>query len=918
MTPPTPFRRSYFRNTDVRSALLAFALLATSSFCGSIALGKNEPLKNGTSFLNFESAQVRPIAVAPSGAWLFVVNTPDARLAIFNISDGGLRLSGEVPVGLEPVAVAARTNPQGRIEAWVVNNLSDSVSVVELDSDNPAASRVTRTLLVGDEPQDILFAGHDGRWAFITTARRGQNCPIDPLLTTAGIPRALLWVFDSDAPPQSGITLKPVSIIELFSDSPRALAASPDGLKVYAAVFLSGNRTTSIAQPVLSRNGISTSATKDLVAGVPRTALIVKFKEASKRWEDDKARDLSSLVPFSLPDKDVFVIDAAKNPPGLADHGAEISGVGTVLFSMSVRPDNGTLYVANLESRNDVRFESKLRGHLVENRITLIKQGKPVVVHLNPQIHYGSRPGLNKVIEQSVALPVSLAFSADGRLVYVAAQGSDKVLVLETDKLEKGIVARRLISVGSGPSGLAMDSRRLWLYVLNRFENSISIVDTLKMQEIGRVPVGYDPSPAIVRDGRRFLYSATHSAFGDQACASCHIFGNMDGLAWDLGEPKGKIARNLNPYRLTGPLPRVFHPLKGPMVTQSLRGLLGAGPMHWRGDRTAADDPGGNALNEEGALNKFNAAFQSLMGSTTQLSPRDMRSLNAFILSIRYPPNPIRALDNTLTPQQAQGEKIFLTKAPIDPTRGPCIHCHRLPLGTDGMMAYDVETQDFKIPHLRNLYQKVGMFGFSPGTFFPARETGDQVRGFGFLHDGSFDTIFTFLHSPILFFARPPDQEGENERRAVESFLLTFDTGLRPIVGQQVTVGKSNANDIETRARVALFVNRANAGDCELVAKAVESQQTRSWLFVNGSFKPDRTGEQPRDLNALLAITEQPGQEVTFTCVPLDTGIRMALDRDSDGFMDGDELLARTNPANPASVPDINNLVRASQTSRLP
>ena len=36
-------------------------------------------------------------------------------------------------MGLEPVAVASRSNAQGHTEAWVVNHLSDSVSVVEID-----------------------------------------------------------------------------------------------------------------------------------------------------------------------------------------------------------------------------------------------------------------------------------------------------------------------------------------------------------------------------------------------------------------------------------------------------------------------------------------------------------------------------------------------------------------------------------------------------------------------------------------------------------------------------------------------------------------------------------------------------------------------------------------------------------------
>jgi YVTN family beta-propeller protein len=54
-------------------------------------------------------------------------------------------------VGLEPVAVAARTNS----EVWVSNLLSDSVSTISLSG----TPHVTRTLLVGDEPRDIVFAG---------------------------------------------------------------------------------------------------------------------------------------------------------------------------------------------------------------------------------------------------------------------------------------------------------------------------------------------------------------------------------------------------------------------------------------------------------------------------------------------------------------------------------------------------------------------------------------------------------------------------------------------------------------------------------------------------------------------------------------------------------------------------------------
>ncbi|MDX2168662.1 MAG: hypothetical protein SF182_16440, partial [Deltaproteobacteria bacterium] len=185
------------------------------------------------SFTNFESGHVRPLALSPSGALLFAVNTPDNRLSIFSVGAGGLTLAAEVPVGMEPVAVASRVNAGGRTEAWVVNHLSDSVSIVEVDPSDVSRSHVTRTLLVGDEPRDIVFAGSGGSRAFVTTARRGQNVPATtpPNLSTPGTPRALVWAYDAN---NLGAALggTPLSIIPCFGDTPRALAAKPDGSRV--------------------------------------------------------------------------------------------------------------------------------------------------------------------------------------------------------------------------------------------------------------------------------------------------------------------------------------------------------------------------------------------------------------------------------------------------------------------------------------------------------------------------------------------------------------------------------------------------------------------------------------------------------------------------------------------------------------
>ena len=208
------------------------------------------------AFVTFETGQVRPLALTPDGHTLLALNTPDARLEVFGVSGGDVAHLTAVQVGLEPVAVAARTNT----EVWVVNHLSDSVSVVDLSATPP---RVVRTLLVGDEPRDVVFAGAkdgDGHFtrAFITTARRGQNLPdsIPANLTTPGTPRALVYVFDAG---NLGTDLggTPLTIVELFGDTPRALAATPDGQTVYAAVFDSGDDTTIVTEGAVCDGGAS-------------------------------------------------------------------------------------------------------------------------------------------------------------------------------------------------------------------------------------------------------------------------------------------------------------------------------------------------------------------------------------------------------------------------------------------------------------------------------------------------------------------------------------------------------------------------------------------------------------------------------------------------------------------------------------
>jgi hypothetical protein len=99
--------------------------------------------------------------------------------------------------------------------------------------------------------------------------------------------------------------------------------------------------------------------------------------------------------------------------------------------------------------------------------------------------------------------------------------------------------------------------------------------------------------------------------------------------------------------------------------------------------------------------------------------------------------------------------------------------------------------------------------------------------------------------------------------------------------------------------RVDLLVERAAtprpfrgapASECDLVAKGVADGRARGWVrTADGRFRSDRAREKPWRESDLRALARRPHQELTFTCVPPGSGVRMGIDRDEDGVLDGDE-----------------------------
>lgn len=839
--------------------------------------------------------------MSADGNSVFATNTPNGTLDIFSVTSDGLQPEYSVPVGMEPVAVALFGDEQ----AWVVNHLSDSISVVDLVAQPP---RVIETLLVGDEPRDIVFAGDDQSLAFITTAHRGQNGPddepFDAQLFTPSVGRADVWVFDARARGES-IGGDPVAVLSMFGDTPRALTTSPDGRTVYAAVMHSGNRTTTIGENRIAKSGPVQSSDGALQ---PDTGLIVKFDGSNWRDEIGGAADLNdtsydSLVRFTLPDYDVFVISAT-DTPAIVD---QYSGVGTTLFNMVTNPVTGAVYVSNSEANNLNRFEGEgnssttVRGNIAQSRITIINGEDVIPRNLNKHLDHTQASATEEQRRLAIAQPLGMAVSADGSTLYVAGFGSEKIAVYDTTELDNDSFvvsdARQISLTAGGPTGLILDEERSRLYALTRFNNSIATIDTSSNTAVASIAL-FNPEPRHVVEGRPFLYNAGQlSSHGDASCASCHVFGDVDGLGWDLGNPDEVVVANPNPFVnffLSPDSPATFHPLKGPMTTQSLRGLANNGPMHWRGDRTGARATDGQSL-EHAAFSEFNIAFPQLLGRDAPLTETEMSAFADFALAIQYPPNPIRALDNSLTPSQAEGQRIYQQ----DTTTGEaftCNDCHSLDpengqFGTAGRSSIEGPdiSQEFKVPHLRNMYQKVGKFGNS-GRFFGSEvEFGEQIKGFGFMHDGNMDTLDNFLQGSVFRFDLDTDINTLKRRQVVE-FVMAIDSDLAPIVGQQITLDTSTDDD--TDARLDLLLERAAVSmprpECDLIAKGVVQGLARGFLLTDsGMFQSDRELET-YSVEQMKDLARQNGGAMTFTCVPPGSGNRMGIDRDEDGTSDGD------------------------------
>jgi DNA-binding beta-propeller fold protein YncE len=751
------------------------------------------------------------------------------------------------------------------------------------------------------------------------------------------------------------------------------MAVSVNRAEVYVAVFESGNSTTilsggstmsggfppnAVSDPAGPYDGVNPPPNDGLAFRPPMNAanstpppvgLIVR-KDPADRWRDDNGGDWTDMVSgplashsgrregWDLLDHDLAVIDA--QTLGIR----YVSGLMNICMAVEVNPASGELLVVGTDATNEVRFEPVLAGRFLRvnsARVNPIAGAALAINDLNPHLAYTGAipfvPIAQAERDKSIGDPRAIAWNSAGTRGYVAGMGSNNVIVVNSTGGRAN--ATPSIAVGEGPTGLALDQARARLYVLNKFSATISVVDLLTETQLTAVPL-FDPTPVAIKTGRRHLYD-THrnSGLGHVSCASCHVDGRIDRLAWDLGDPAGAVKlfnQNCGAGLVGGC--EDWHPMKGPMTTQTLQDIIGKEPHHWRGDRDG--------------IEQFADAFRALLGDDAGLSPAAMQEFENFLATITVPPNPYRNFNNTLPDNLslaghfATGEFALPAGAPLPNGNAitglnryrtglldgvNCVTCHTLPSGVgtnrlfqgfssqpfppgpNGELHHALVAQDgstnvsMKVPQLRNLYEKTG----SDLTQL------ENTAGFGFLHDGSVDSIARFLNEPV--FSLVSDQDSAD----LVAFMLSFSgSGLpagsvtnpgEPLgptskdtpaaVGWQATLIDEATAPPAQLTLISSMIAQAQTGAVGLIVKGVQGGEQRGYVYDSGSgtFRSDRAAETrtPAALRALAHV----GTELTYTVVPAVARVRLGIDRDGDSFLDADEQDACSNPAASASTP---------------
>jgi YVTN family beta-propeller protein len=543
------------------------------------------------------------------------------------------------PVYKNPLNLAM--SPDGR-ELYVACEGSDSVIVV-----SAARREKVAEIPVGGNPANIAFSP-DGRLAFASNRLDDTVSVID-------------------------VAERKVVSTLAAGDSPHGVLTDKQGRLLYVLNALS--------------NDIS-------VFDVSSLKLVRTLSAGRGPWSlamsPDGARmlvaNLYSNFAFRAPfESEATLIDARR---GVVEQRMKAPGAN-LMMGVDWHPSGQFAFATLNRTKTLVPMTQLLQGWTITNGLAIVWRDARVDEVLLDE------PG------KGFADATDVAFTPDGRYALVTSAGTDRVAVVDVEKL-LGILRRatpyerervlpnhlgkavefvtKYIPTMNSPRGVLVARDGKLAYVTNALDDSLTVIDLARMEAAGRIDLGGPQEISQIRRGERLFNSANITFRRQFACHSCHPDGHIDGLTYDIEADGIGVS---------------------PVDNRTLRGILDTAPFKWEGTNPSLQRQCGARL----------AVFFTRLAPFT---PEQLDDLESYITTIPRPPNRFRALGAPLTPAQRRGKAIFERAETNDgrelPLASRCPTCHFPPYYTDRRVhdvgtrhAYDRQGK-FDVPHLNNIY----------------------------------------------------------------------------------------------------------------------------------------------------------------------------------------------------------------------
>ncbi len=513
---------------------------------------------------------------------------------------------------LSPIEMAL--SPDGRF-LYVVCQASDEMRVVDL-----ASGTVVSNVPVGHVPRGIALS-RDGRRIYVTNAWSDTVSVIDAATLT--VVRTLPTGFE-----------------------PTGIVCDKSGKTLYVA-----NRLSSDISVVDVNTG---QEIKRLLAGRGASYLALS---ADGKWIYATHIYPNAGAFRTQPNSEITVIDTVRQAVVERKRLHNAAGV----FHVALSSDGKLGVAAQLRPKNLIPLAHVEHGWAFGDSLTLF--GDDIGGTLQVPIDE---------LDRYYALPWGVAITPDKLKLFVTTAGSQSVTVIDVQKLLTFARTRRessrnpandlsasanyvtaRIPVGRNPRGalLSQDGKRL--YVANRLDDNISVIDTSTDKITSTIDLGGPKTINALRRGEQLFFTADYAFQGQFGCANCHLDATIDGLQWDL-EPDG-FGRDI-------------------VDNRSLESLAGTEPFKWNGGNP--DMP-----------TECGPRTERFFYRSQSYTPQQLTDLVSFVYSLPYRPNRYRLPNGDLTPAQERGKAIFeRTKyksgKPI-PEKNQCAYCHSGPKYTN-------------------------------------------------------------------------------------------------------------------------------------------------------------------------------------------------------------------------------------------